>query len=491
MTVRLDHNTLAYTTPKGEVHFELNHFLNRLLRILPTAFGFRSYDIQKVLPAMQKMEPGRENVSNVEYLVSKLAKKAGLSQSDYENLKVLSRHYANPSSCVYYSHQEQISLVKFLEGSLGNKRLNQSIRTFAKQIGDDSVIHRKALSTMMQMTYRTRSMKALSQVAQKIQRISPFITSTVPFEKLTLRELIVMEEGEKLLPFFKVFDQMRLEFSHRSPLKELKQDIRIISDFTQKVQAIAEQQAPHAQAGSLIFYDVHNFAARRGFWGKLFDQAVMKLLTKSPIFHSSFGYRDEAGKDIEVDIWARFRKGRRSLFNRTYKTLNWNVEKLAGNDVDRAKLQRLYGTNWVQALESKYGLLLRNFFKDPKDFMHLYNPASRRLFVGLGLRWNPFSKDLKDRIELKRQAVCSEFTLKTCMQNFFKLQEIVDNDWKKAGHDGESPKLSHPIREHRRLHRVTPNEISDRLVSTGFAQEVPIAPIIRSVIDFHNYDLDR
>jgi len=480
----------AYVDSKQNIQFEQNHFFSRIVRAFCSLTGWRSYDLAKVLPAMQKMPSTSQQQSNINFVLEKLVKRSGLSASDLEVLKSLSSSSVPPEKAR-----------NFIEKSIGNKALNQAVLTLRSQLKDDSLVDRKMLQTIATFSHKTKSLENLDRAVEKVKHIQPMLRkkgmvgTLSPEQKLTHRDLIVIEDMSKLVPILQKFKKMGLYQSKEQPLGALASKIHRVSNFTNQVHNIAERQAPHAKSGTLIFYDIHNYAAKRNFWGGLFDTVVFKYLFRTPIFHASVGYRNEKKQDVEADIWATFREGRRSLYSRTFKTMEFNLEKLTGNDQNRKKLEQLYGKNWQQALETKYNRLLRSYFKHHEPYKNLHNPASRRFLVGVGLRWNPFKKDLAQRAQFnQKQSVCSEFATKSMMQCFIQLQEAVGTDWAKSKRfpkDQEAPQLDHPIRDYRRLHRVTPHEMTRRLVETGFATEAKRPSIIEDLITFHDYDLKK
>ncbi|MFA6119411.1 MAG: hypothetical protein WCT85_04240 [Parachlamydiales bacterium] len=172
--------------------------------------------------------------------------------------------------------------------------------------------------------------------------------------------------------------------------------------------------------------------------------------------------------------------------------MEFNVERVAKDEETRKKLVKLYGNRWVEVLEKKYHKILIDYFKDPKKFEHLYNPASRRLLAGLGFKWSPFNPDIKKRAQFNKEnkCVCSEFTLKVFTQCFENLCDEIGSDWDKKFKKSDKPLLDHPIRPHRRLHRVKPNELVNRLLETGFSKVLPQEAIIDQIIDYYHYDLE-
>ena len=237
---------------KGHVHFDENHFLSTLVRSFLSFTGLRNYDLAKVLPKLQKAPHNPTQASNVNFLFEKLAKKAGLSTSDFEHLKLLSHHYRAPK---IYDWEQTETLRTFVEESVGNKTLNQSIKKFMSFTNDDSVIHRKALKAILTFSYKTGQTQALEKAVEKVRVIEPRlikagITEKLrPYQKLTHKDLIVMEDMAKLVPILRDFKKMGLCRSKAKPLSQLASKIHTVSNFTRRVQNIAERQVPHAKIG--------------------------------------------------------------------------------------------------------------------------------------------------------------------------------------------------------------------------------------------------
>lgn len=480
----------VYLDSKGAIQFEQDRFLNCLKRAITFLLGFRNYDLAQVLPAMQKMEASSQNAVNIRFL---FRKKTGLSTFDLQNLELLSRFYDPSKQCVYRWEESQ-SLFKFIEGSIGNQKLNRAVKKLMALTAKSSetLIHHKALETILYFSYKTTFCKSLNQAVQKIEKIRPKLTkkgmiaSLKKQEKLTRHELITMENAEKILPILREFKMMKLPQTKNCPLATLTRATHIISNFTKQVQNIAQRQAPHAKSGVLIFYDTESFAARRGYLQRIFDIIVFKGLFRTSIFHASLGYQDKKKRNIEADIWTRFNQRSRTLDSYTYKTIKFNVDQLVNNNEERKKLEKLYGKNWKLALETKYHRYVKESFKNSASYQHFYNPMFRRVLVGLGFRWKLSKSNFKNRIKFhSTQSVCSEFVIKSLAKCFLDLQKEVSRDWKNSKRtpdDDSPPQLRHPIREKRRLERVTPNEMLRYLSKQEFATKVPIPSIIKNVI---------
>lgn len=479
----------AYVDSDKQIHFEQNHFLSRVVRALFSLLGLRNYDLSAVLPALQAMPNSPDQTANVKYVFEKLASRSGLSTSDLAHLKTL---------CSKTPATKETR--RFVEGSIGNQKLNKALIAFRSQLQDDSLIDRKMLATLDTFSYKTRPTAALDQALKKVKKIQPMLRkqgvegTLKEEEKLTHCDLIVMEDMAKLAPMMRQFKKMGLTSSKDTPLGALARKINRTANFVNQVHNIAERQAPHSKGGNLIFYDIHNFEAKRSYWCKLFDKVVFKILFQTPFFHASVGYKNEKGQDIEADVWARFRQMRRTLYSRTFKTFEFNYDRLARNKETRARLEKLYGNNWQRALEAKFQRKLQAYFKNTKPYSHLYNPLLRRFLTGMGLRYNPFQKDLLKKIQFGKESVCSEFATKSLMQCFMELQAEINQDWnksKRTPEGQEAPKLEHPISPSRRLHRVTPKDMVEKLLKTGFAQEAKRPQIIHDIIQFHDFDLPK
>ncbi|WP_420421129.1 hypothetical protein [Simkania sp.] len=287
----------AYVDTQNQVHFEQNHFLNRAVRALFSLIGLRNYDLAAVLPAMQAIPTSSEKTANIKYIFEKLAKRSGLTSSDLVHLKALSSG-ASPTG----------ETRQFIEGTIGNQKLNQALISFRSQLHDDSLIDRKVLDTLATFSYKTRPVAAFEHAFEKVKKIQPMLRkggmegTLQETEKLTHKDLIVMEDMAKLTPIVRQFKAMGINLSKDTPLGALSRKINRTANFINQVHNIAERQAPHSKGGTLIFYDIHNFEAKRRYWTKLFDKVVFKTLFRTPLFHASVGYRNEKGQDIEADI---------------------------------------------------------------------------------------------------------------------------------------------------------------------------------------------
>lgn len=481
------HKTWAYVDTQNQVYIEQDHFFSPAIRTLFSMIGLRNYDLATILPAIQTIPTSLEQTANVKYVFEKLAKRSGLTSSDLNHLKEL-------SSNTKITEETR----KFVENSIGNQRLNKALISFRSQLHDDSLIDRKVLDTLATFSYKTRPAAAFEQAFEKVKKIQPMLRkqgmegALHESEKLTHRDLIVIEDMAKLAPIISQFKKRGIPLSKDTPLGTLSRKINRTENFINQVHNIAERQAPHSKGGTLIFYDIHNFEAKRDYWTKLFDKVVFKYLFGTSLFHASVGYRNEKGQDIEADIWARFRQMRRTLYSRTFKTMEFNYNKIAGNEETRAQLELLYGKNWQQVIEAKFQRRLQAYFQNTKPYQHLFNPSLRRFLTGFGFRFNPFKTDLLQKIQFGKESVCSEFATKSIMQCFMQLQEEVHADWNKSKRtpkDQEAPKLEHPIRPSRRLHRVTPHEMVKRLQNTGFATEAKPPAIIENLIQVHDFKL--
>ncbi len=489
-----------YLDKNKNLHLDKNSLYERVIRVFLSFLGLRNYDLTSIITVAEK-KPLKDRLNHchgysVEDLTERLARKAHLSAFEYQNVCLLNNFY-NASGKKRFSKIEKKSISEFIEKGFANKNLNKKLENFYKRLPESlRKSHEKSLITMLSYSYKTRNVSLFTKAYKKLSKIDPLISKKgikndlSKNEKLTLQEVFNIEKTASLASIFKDFNSMKIRLP--SKIKEPSEKVIQSAKFIDKIQTIAEKQSPHKKSGSLIFYDIKNFKARRAKITSFFEFLTFKKIFGTDFFHSSLGYLDAKKKNIEVDIWGFFRKSRRTLFSYTFKTLEFNVDQIAPDQKTREKLIRLYGKKWQNVIETKYQKILQKCFSDPKKFSHLKNPALKRIMVGIGLKWHPLRYSVEERIKfVNRYAVCSEFVIKILMQCFFTLQDEVNTEWKGKVKNEDSPTLFHPIQSNIRLHRIKPHEIIKSLFKNGFVKETPYIPIVDQIIDYKHYKLSK
>lgn len=479
---------------KKNICVENLSFFERIVRFVTSFFHIRNYNLTSVLSVLEK--ESKKNEELIEKIKRKIAKGSNLDELQYENLSLINSYY---NAKKIFTYSEVISLKKFIVSSLGNKKLNKSIKKFNLHLTPTSQkIYKKTINLLLAISYKAKDLKSFDRAFKKIQVIDSYLKDDGTLsckltkkQKLNHRELLHLEEKAKLKEVFDEIGKMGLLFNNK-PLEELQQKIKKCFDFVGKIQDIAHRQAPHKKSGVLIFYDIKNFKALRSPFKAFLDYVFLQKLLKNNVFHASVGYLDSKNQDMEADIMHHYRRNRRSLYSRTFRSMEFNVDRVVDNK-NHDKMVLLYGEKYKLVLEEKFCKILNEYYSDTKKFEHLYNPALRKLLVGLGFRWSPFDTSIDERIKFSKsnQCVCSEFALKSLMQCLRKLQDEVNNDWsKKCKGSYEKIEFNHPIRSRRRLDRVTPHEIILQLIESGFGTLTPQAPIINDIIHYHHYDIN-
>jgi hypothetical protein len=456
----------------------------KITRTVLSLLKFRTYDLSTVLSLAEQEKLSQKNIK---YLSQKLAKKCGLSQPEWKALHTFTC-YLDPHS----TKKLDVDSFKIVaQKAKGNLALNKNLAKFKSKGGVCSVISKEAIDDFSEFAFKTqeRTLGKFEAILAKVEFLEQDLTAEFSDEqKLYLEEIRTIESFRKMLA-----NCQRIAFLSEQH-EELFEKIKRVDAFVKRILSEAEKEAPRSPC-TISAYDVENDASNRGKKPTFFARFLFRWILRTETTHTSICFRDRKGEDMEAHMWGSPRSvyhlSRLSFANRCYKAIGFNVDKFPSNEADLAKFKDFYGDSWEERICEEFGQIVREYLSKKENFEELDNPPFRRLISMIGFRWSLLKKTWRDGMHFsaRKQAICSEFTVKALLHCTQKFNEEFEKRWQEINPSTPAPTLEPPIRKYRRLNRVMPHEVVKRAIATGYARVIEPAQIIQKIVKFHQYEL--
>lgn len=462
--------------------------LGKIARVITSILRLRDYDLSRVFPVAQKELSERVVVT----LTGKLMRHVGLTESQFENIQKISRHYLDPEN--RFSESEQEELKAFLSEIKGNLSFNNGVNQLISMKGTLDRVHISALKALRSFSFETTKVEKLSEGFMKIEA---FQKGEIK-EKLSLDEMYELESVVQLAPIFRELKAMGLVFDRKSELGQIRRSINITENGLSRLRKMISKETP-PQLLNFIFYDFPNFSPRAAPKMRGITPLMFRVGLKSSIIHSSMSYRGKDREEVEVHMTKGVTKGRRMIYSHAFKTLVPDVEGVLDQiPTDRKQtLQKFYGDQWKHVLMQKFEKILIDYYNHPESFKSLSNPFSRRIMGVFGSK-SLFNKDdLTEKMQLSssQNTMCTEFVIKTLMQCYKKLEEEIKSDFEKAATRrsdvGTAPDLTSFLVIEPKAGTISPPGMARSLLDGGLVREVKRPQILGAVMDYHEYDLEE
>jgi len=463
---------LYYVDCKGAVWKDIESGpCPRLIRMIKSLW--RDYNIFHVEAALKQAPDSIEK----DYVCRAAAKKCGITSDQYSSLVSITK-------LLDTGNDQDVDFIPFLESIKENKGFNKNIRTLMNKTKGLSTISQKLLEDVSAFSHKIKREDEIIRVAAKANTVFEKYQNSIILnndEKLTLKEVKMLESSSKMKPFLDQIAKYRdLSGSSIDPLYKAVVNSH---DFIERTLSIAEKEDP-SKPGTFIVYDQATLSDFRSIPISLLAIRIFRNVLRTNIEHISVGVRDENGQDLEAHMWgdsvSKFVLSRRSLGNRCFKTIRLLPQLL----VDETKMIRLYGNDWEKELGRIYEKISLDYFKTNPELKKLYNPKFRRIMAAIGYRFSFYKQSWEERCRFPKnnRVICSEFAILSSLQCLKKLNERIKEQWDVSYPGEEAPKLNPPVRENRRLNRVIPHEIVARSLGEQFAIEISQAYCIKSMI---------
>ena len=478
-----------YVDKKGIVQKDQNTgYFGYLTRCVTTLW--RDYNLFNVNKAMHK--DGNEKSLLPEErseIDAKIVKKCSITPDEYIHLKKISGAFSSKRFS-----QDNCSFLKKIKG---NNTFNTNIGRLINQAGTIEGITGTTLEKIRTYSYKTGMEKQFIAVLNKAQNLwneydknSSNPTEITENAKLTLTEVRVLESLSKMKPFLGEFnEQTRTALEITSLYEASEKSEALINKILERCEKEEGQTT-----GSFIVYDLKTDYALRGQKINWKLNMIHDYILKTNIEHVSVVYKNGKNQDIEAHMWgspvSKFNKGRRTLSNHCFKTIQMTPSSLLDPE-NKRKMLELYGLDWENKLLKKYTDISRNQYEKNQELEKLTNPVGRRLLAVIGLRFGFFKRPWEEQCEFspEKEVICSEFAILSSLQCLKKLNEKIKEEWEGKGKTGTPPKLNPPVRENRKLNCVLPGEMIQRLFDQKSAKLIDQPPCIKAMIQLNNEEL--
>lgn len=473
----------------GELGYDSSRsFLGKVMRIITSILGLRDYDLSHVFPVAQR-ELGEKEVT---VLTGKLLRHFGLTETQFENIQKISRHYLDPENRFTSSEKEELKA--FLGEIKGNLRFNQGVNQLISMKGTLDQVHVSALKALRSFSFETTKVEKLSGAFKKVEA---FQKGDVK-EKLSLDEMYELESVTQLAPIFREFKAMGLVFDRKSELGQIRRNVNISENALNRLRNLISKETP-PELLNFIFYDFPNFSPRAAPKMRGITPLMFRVGLKSSIIHSSMSYRGKSREEVEVHMTKGVTKGTRMIYSHAFKTLVPDMKRVLDQIPQKQKgqLKGFYGARWKHVMMQKFEKILIDYYNHPESFQSLSNPFSRRI-MGVSGSKSLFKKgDLTEKMQFSssQNTMCTEFVIKTLMQCYKKLEDDVRNDFEKAATRrdfvGSAPHLTSFLTIEPKAGAISPPGMARALLDIGMMREVERPQALSQVMDFHTYDLEE
>jgi hypothetical protein len=366
---------------------------------------------------------------------------------------------------------------------IGNRRFGLATKQLASLGFRIDGISRDRLVNLGKLAANVPSKEKLESLHNRITSLQAAINrgrETDPKDRLSIAEMKLAEAIARSSDFITELQECEETIYDANGL------IRGISDAIKEWQNLADDERRY-RPGTIISYDPHNMWAHRGFGGKApLLGWVSATLLRQKSEHLSIGLCDE-GRSIEAHVWERYRYERQPLSSRVFNSYVIDVRALG--EKDEAEFRMLYGDEWEARVREIYGEVARTFYIEEQKRRQVTNPHSRKAEAIVEPRWT-LPTDWRHKMQFREnKAICSEYAVKSLLHTVDALNKRIAGEWKEAGHQGDSPELTPPVRSYRSLEKIVPSAVMTRLAYLRIVEEERPLPLIGKIIIYRPYTL--
>lgn len=489
--------TYLYVDTEGTLQFDHDDsFCGKVTRFVMSLLGQRDYDLASVFPLAQK----QLDTKDVQFLTTKLAKKAGLKQGELESIQTMSRRFFSGAEKLT---SEEVEDVKSLVKKSGKSdRIGKAARKIQEMGVTIDHVHAKALEMVATLSEEVRPGKKLGRSFDKVEDLSGKLQSdgtlSEPMKKkLSLKEMASLEKVAKLAPVFRELTAMGVTFDRESSIGKLRRRVNITENTLNRVHNLIDKDHK-GNAIQFIFYDLKNFQATKPSDLNPIVPFIFRHFLKTDISHASFSFMDSKSRETENHVMGELTQSRRTLTSHPYKTYTPNMNKLFFNFPQKvqSQMKQFYGPDWKEVLGRKYLAIASELFQNP-TYEDLPRSAINRFISSLGLGCMLSEGPIQKRMRVKeyKGCICAEFVMKSLRQAFMKLEKEVQQDFalraKRQGIELTEPKLPNFLSDEQVAAAKSPAGMARTLREDGLVTERAQPKLLGEILDYRTYDMDE
>lgn len=412
----------------------------------------------------------------------------GLSRGEVRALEILTQklgHLAN-GRAVLLDPTEEKRLKRFLEQAAGNRDLNNRLIRYAD--AQHLTISKQALELALDVTYKMSEGAVYHGVMRKVGVLEGRLAAGEPTaagERLSLKEV---KKVESLARLHEKFAQLELI---GAPMRGGLVDLAARADrFVRHVLENAERERP-TKSGSAMFYDYKNSAPYLNWPGGPIRHVIYRYMMPWPLVHASLAIRHEGQNWVSHMYHGHHAFMRRSIGDYAFKTFELDFTKVISDQGQRILRERI-GEGWEREVERVYEEISHEIHTNKELLGQFHNPPIRQILAAVSIGYGLFDNHAMEHRPLSKQQICSSFVLNTGLAAMARVEERLKERCNQFN-GGLDPLpagfrfMALPIRRHRLLDFVLPHQLARR--SLPLTREVDAPPVIRQVMNFHEFEM--
>lgn len=423
-----------------------------------------------------------------EKLLMKTLPRNGLTRGEVRALEILTQKLSLLANGrpVALDATEEKRLKRFLEQAAGNRDLNRRLIRYAD--AQHLTISKQALELALDVSYKMAEGAGYHTVMRKVDALSGRLAAgqpTAAAERLSLKEIKKVESLARLHEKFAQLEQIG------SPMRGRMIELAAQADrFVRHVLENAERERP-TRSGSAMFYDYPNSAPYLNWPGGPIRHVIYKYMMPWPLVHASLAIRHEGQNYVSHMYHGHHAFMRRSIGDYAFKTFEVDFTKVISDQGQRILRERI-GEGWEREVETVYEEISHEIHTNKELLGQFHNPPIRQILAAVSIGYGLFDNHAMEHRPLSKQQICSSFVLNTGLAAMVRLEERLKERCNQFN-GGMEPLpvnfrfISLPIRRHRLLDFVMPHQLARR--SLPLAREVDAPPVIRQVMNFHEFEM--